>query len=239
MQYVCHDGGNRGYEPFIFLTKYEWNNQREAEKRIEWKSRPKAYYDATECFDMSTKFNRGDIAHVWYDKHGGTQRCPHFRLRYAANRTDVWVQNRGHTAFDVSCLAKWSLKGNVNSPQKRTFKVFQASQICHDGANRGAQARLLVSDGNNRWLPEGMSFKGYYTSTQCFKFPGLKNGTTVTVYHQYRDKDAEYGWGDKNRGHIAWCDKFVVKINTNAKPMWVQTTGHTRWDMGCRARRNI
>ena len=236
VQYVCHDGGNRGYNPLVLITRYAGLNRREAEKTSYWTSIPKAYYDTTECFDMSTKYiSPGAIIYVWYSRDGGTRRCPHFRLRYAPNRTDIWIQNLGSTAFDVTCVAKWSLKRNVNSPQIRTLKVFQASEICHDGANRGAEARILVSDGKNpRWKPAGMTFKGYYTKTQCFKLPNLKNGTKVTVYHQRR----QVGDGE-DAGHVEWCDKFVVKINRKAKPMWVQTTGTTIFNMGCRARRNI
>ena len=241
VQYVCHDGGNRGYDPYILLTKYLYDSPRGPTEHTHWYSGRKGYYDPTECFDLSTRFNRGDIVSVWYDRDGGIRKCPYFRLKYVPNRTDIWVQNRGSTAFDVTCVAKWSLRNNVNSPQKRTFKTFQASEICHDGANRGAQVRLKVSDGNSRWVPEGMTFKGYYTKTQCFKFPNQKNGATMTVYHQIRDKDNESitTANDKDIGHVTWCDKFVVKINRNAKPMWVQTTGHTRWDTGCRARRNL
>ena len=235
VQYVCHDGGNRGYSPYIVLTKHAGRPSTYGPPDVRWKSKYKAYYDATECFDMATQFSRGDIVYAWYDRDGGLHQCPHFRLKFVPNRTDIWIQNLGHTAFDVSCIAKWSLRRNVNSPQKRTLKVFQASEICHDGANRGAEARLQVSDGTNRWKPAGMTFKGYYTRTQCFKLPNLKNGTKVAVYHQ--QKGGKYEGAE--HGHIAWCHDFVVKINRKAKPMWVQTTGHTIYDMGCRARRNI
>ena len=236
VQYVCHDGGNRGYATRIWLSKQSLPNLNldGSPRHSFWKSIYKHYYDSTECMDLSTKVNRGDFVYVYYARDGGYRQCPHFRLRYVPNRTDIWIQNLGSTAYNVSCVAKWSLKSNVNSPQIRRLTVFEASEICHDGANRGAEARLQVSDGNNRWVPAGMTFKGYYTKTQCFKFPGLKDGTKVSVYHQRQVLEA-----GADAGHIEWCADFVVKINKKAKPMWVQTTGHTVFDMRCRARRNI
>ena len=237
VQFVCHDGGNRGHSPQIHLTKHAGDRVDSNPPGTVWSSKPKAYYDATECYDLSTGFKRGDIIYAWFDAHGGTFQCPHFRLKYVPNRTDIWVQNGGISIFNVSCVAKWSLKGHINSPVVRPpTKTYQASEICHDGANRGAEIRLQVSDGNNRWVPAGMTYKGYYTRTQCFKLPNLKNGTKVTVYYQERGSEHYQG---KDTGHVVWCDKFQVKINRKAKPMWVQTTGHAIWDIGCRARRNL
>ena len=239
VQYVCHDGGNRGFSPKIFLTKHSGTQVRGEPPGTQWTSRSKAYYDPTECYDLSTGFSRGDIVYVWHSRDRSTRQCPLFRLKFVPNRTDIWVQNLGGTAFNVSCIAKWSLKGHINSPQKRILKVYQASAICHDGANRGAEARIQVSDGNDRWAPHGITFKGYYTKTQCFEFPLLRDGTNLAVYHQRRNQNEEHNTGIKDRGYVEWCDDFVVKINKNAKPMWVQTTGTTIWNMGCRAKRRL
>ena len=144
VQYVCHDGGNRGAATRIWLSKESLQNLNldGSPRHSFWKSIYKHYYDSTECMDLSTKVNRGDYVYVYYARDGGYRQCPHFRLRYVPNRTDIWIQNLGSTAYNVSCVAKWSLKSNVNSPQIRRLTVFEASEICHDGANRGAEAPL-------------------------------------------------------------------------------------------------
>ena len=241
VQYVCHDGGNRGYNPRIYLTKYGGQafTTYGAPPDTQWTSNPKYYHDATECFDMATEFKRGDIVYVWYRRDSNAHKCPNFRLKYVPNRTDIWVQNRGSHAADVTCVAKWSLKGHINSPVVRPpATVHQASEICHDGANRGAQPRLLFSDGKRRWAPDGMTYKGYHTPTQCFKLPHLKNGTVLTVYHQARYLNDEL-YAGKQPGHIGWCDEFKVKINRNAKRIWVQNGGRSVSDIRCRARRSL
>ena len=198
VQFVCHDGGNRGESTQIYLTKYAGDPRTYSPPDVRWTAKPKAYYDATECFDLSTKFNRGDIVYAWYRQSDRKFQCPNFRLKYVPNRTDIWIQTGGATSTNVTCVAKWSLKGHINSPVVRPpATVYEASEVCHDGANRGAEARILVSDGINRWLPQGMTFKGYYTKTQCFKLPNLKNGTMLTVYHQQKGDDYHSG---KSRG---------------------------------------
>ena len=114
-QYLCHDGGNRGANVRIVLSKND-GSPGSGPVRPLYTSSYKGYYSRTTCADLTTlvrmgKIRAGAVMYVHYKTtaDNGVSRCRDFAIKYMPNNKEVWVQNGGGTIFNVSCVAKDSI----------------------------------------------------------------------------------------------------------------------------------
>ena len=113
----------------------------------------------------------------------------------------------------------------------------EAQYVCHDGANRGATIRLLLSKFSRGLIMDyvfaDLGPKTYYTRTSCIDLQDYTN-------HKYGPKLGKYfyAWYTAGLGTdvVYRCIDFHIVYVKNGKKVWVQNGGRTFWSMTCVAK---
>ena len=142
----------------------------------------------------------------------------------------------------------------LNAPQADARNVvltgeIEADTICHDGANRGANIRVLISVGptdagkrlgqepnrSNVVVLDDLGAKGYYTRTTCHRLDQYNISSKGTVVSAWA---VAHGSIDiKHRARL--CKSFTVKYVKGAGTMWIQTGGFAYHNVTCVAKDSI